>query len=68
MHLLGSPRGRAPWNSCLVGLVSWGSICGALNTPNSLRCYYVASSPGSPIPHLLDGHRKLVGCSVSLFY
>ena len=25
--------------------------------------FYVASSPGSPLPHLLDGHRKLVGCS-----
>ena len=29
----------------------------------TLRFYYVASSPGSPLPHLLDGHRKLVGCS-----
>ena len=29
----------------------------------ALRFYYVASSPGSPLPHLLDGHRKLVGCS-----
>jgi len=26
----------------------------------TLRFYYVASSPGSPLPHLLDGHRKLV--------
>ena len=25
--------------------------------------YYVASSSGSPLPHLLDGHRKLVGSS-----
>jgi len=24
---------------------------------------YVASFPGSPLPHLLDGHRKLVGSS-----
>jgi len=24
---------------------------------------YVASCPGSPLPHLLDGHKKLVGCS-----
>ena len=29
----------------------------------TLCFYYVASSPGSPLPHLLDGHRKLVGCS-----
>jgi len=29
----------------------------------TLRFYYVASSPGSPLPHLLDGHRKLVGCN-----
>jgi len=29
----------------------------------TLRFYYVASSPGSPLPHLLDGHRKLVGRS-----
>jgi len=29
----------------------------------TLRFYYVASSPGSPLPHLLDGHRKLVGLS-----
>ena len=27
------------------------------------RAHYVASSPGSPRPYLLDGHRKLVGCS-----
>jgi len=29
----------------------------------TLCFYYVASSPGSPLPHLLDGHRKLVGRS-----
>ena len=29
----------------------------------TLRFYRVANSPGSPLPHLLDGHRKLVGCS-----
>jgi len=29
----------------------------------TLRFYYLANSPGSPLPHLLDGHRKLVGCS-----
>jgi len=29
----------------------------------TLRFYYVASSPGSPLPHLVDGHRKLVGRS-----
>jgi len=29
----------------------------------TLGFYYVASSPGSPLPHLLDGQRKLVGCS-----
>ena len=29
----------------------------------TLRFYHVASSPGSPLPHLLDGHRKLVGRS-----
>jgi len=42
----------------------------------TLYFYYVASSRGSPLPHLLDGHRKLVGRSaiptrslcVALFY
>jgi len=29
----------------------------------TLHFYYVASSPGSPLPHLLDGHRKFVGSS-----
>ena len=29
----------------------------------TLHFYYVASSPGSPLPHLLDRHRKLVGYS-----
>jgi len=29
----------------------------------TLHFYYVASSPGSPLPHLLDGHRKLAGRS-----
>ena len=29
----------------------------------TLRFYYVASSPGSPLLHLLDRHRKLVGYS-----
>jgi len=29
----------------------------------TLRFYYVASSLGSPLPHFLDGHRKLVGRS-----
>jgi len=29
----------------------------------TLRFYYVASSPGLPLPHLLDGHKKLVGRS-----
>ena len=29
----------------------------------TLRFHYVASSPGSPLQHLLDGHRKLVGRS-----
>ena len=27
------------------------------------RFYYVASSLSSPLPHLLDRHKKLVGCS-----
>jgi len=30
---------------------------------STLRFYYVASSPGSPLPHLLDGHRKPVESS-----
>ena len=30
----------------------------------TVRFYYVTSSPGSPLPHLLDGHKKLVGRSV----
>jgi len=29
----------------------------------TLRLYYVGSSPGSPLPCLLDGHRKLIECS-----
>jgi len=29
----------------------------------TLRFYYVASSPGSPLPYLLERHRKLVGYS-----
>jgi len=29
----------------------------------TLRFHYVASSPNSTLHHLLDGHRKLVGCS-----
>ena len=29
----------------------------------TLRFYYVTTSTGSPLPHLLDGHTKLVGCS-----
>jgi len=29
----------------------------------TLRFYYFASSHGSPLPHLLDRHRKLVGSS-----
>jgi len=29
----------------------------------ALRFYYVASSPSSSLPHLLDRHRKLVGSS-----
>ena len=29
----------------------------------TLHFYYVATSPGSPLLHLLDGHRKLIGCS-----
>jgi len=29
----------------------------------TLRVYHVASSPSSPLPHLLDRHRKLVGSS-----
>jgi len=27
---------------------------------------FIDSSPGSPLPHLLDGHRKLVGCLLFL--
>jgi len=33
------------------------------NLFRTLRFYYVASSPGSPLPHFFDGHRKLVGSS-----
>jgi len=29
----------------------------------TLRFYHVASSPSSPLPHLLEGHRILVGSS-----
>jgi len=32
----------------------------------TLRFYNVNSSPGSPLPHLLDAHRKLVGSSTIL--
>jgi len=45
------PRARNKASSC-PGIFS-----------RTLCCYYVASSPGSPLSHLLDGHRKLVGCS-----
>jgi len=45
------PRARNECSSC-PGIFS-----------RTLRFYYVASSPGSPLPHLLDGHRKLVGSS-----
>jgi len=45
------PRARNEASSCL-GIFS-----------RTVRVYYVASSPGSPLPHILDGHRKLVGCS-----
>jgi len=38
------------------------SSCPGIFT-RTLRFYYVASSPGSPLPHLLEEHRKLVGCS-----
>jgi len=34
----------------------------------TLRFYYVASSPGSPLPHLLDGHWKLHISSRSIFF
>jgi len=33
---------------------------------STLRFYYVASSPGSPLPHLLDVHRHIVGSSAIL--
>ena len=36
------------------------SSCPGIFSRN-LRFYYVASSPGSPLPCLLDGHRILVG-------
>jgi len=36
--------------------------CGAEAPPLAARPY-VAGSPDSPLTHLLDGHRKLVGCS-----
>ena len=45
------PRARNEASSC-PGIFS-----------RTLRFYHVASSPSSPIPNLLDGHRKLVGCS-----
>ena len=32
----------------------------------TLRFYYVTNSLSLPLPHLLDGHGKLVGCSVAL--
>jgi len=38
------------------------SSCPGIFSRN-LRFHYVASSPGSPLPHLLDRHRKLVGRS-----
>ena len=39
------------------------SCPGIFSRARTLRFYYVANSPGSPLPHLLDRHRKLVGCS-----
>jgi len=38
------------------------SCLGIFSRP--LRFYYIVSSLGSPLPHLLDGHRKRVGSSV----
>jgi len=38
----------------------------ALGSSPELFVFDVASSPGSRLPHLLDGHRKLVGSSVNL--
>ena len=39
----------------------------AFNCPGifsrTLHFYHVARSPGSPLPPLFEGHRKLVGCS-----
>jgi len=45
---------KKPWTPVACG----GS--GAKAPPLTAR-HYVDSSPGSPLPHLLDEHRKLVG-------
>ena len=49
---------------CLPRARNEASSCPGICT-RTLRFHYVASSPGSPLPHLqvLDGHRKLVGSS-----
>ena len=47
---------------CCFVVLTRGSSCAGIFS-RTLRFYYVASSPGSPLPHLLDGHRKLVGRS-----
>ena len=44
-----------------VGKISnEASSCPGISS-RTLRFYYVAGSPGSPLPYLLDGHRKLAG-------
>ena len=59
------------WDGCVCCFVLFTRGWGRLEPRplgSSLELYafyYVASSPGSPLPHLLDGHRKLVGCSAS---
>ena len=56
------------WDGCVCCFVLFTRGWGRLEPRplgSSLELYafyYVASSPGSPLPHLLDGHRKLVGC------
>jgi len=52
LKTLSLPRAQNETSSC-PGILS-----------RTLRFVYVASSPASPLPHLLDGHRKLVGSSV----
>jgi len=47
-----------------VGKIKNDASCCPGIFSSTLSLYYVASSPGFPLPHLVDGRRDIVGCSV----